>query len=102
MEQLKNAELRIPEMLTLKSELQELIEQAHALQREFMNKIMTELEKDDHLRLLHGEMETYTDSFIVDKTKIIASLDDDMDKLNVKLENTKKYQQSTVSEIDKI
>ena len=65
-----------------------------------MNKIMTELEKDEHERLLHGEMETYTDNFIVDKTKIIASLDDDMEKLNVKLEKAKEYHQNTVSEID--
>ena len=56
-----------------------------------MNKIMTELEKDDHERLLHGEMDTYTDCLTVDKPKILALLDDDIDKLNVRLENAKKH-----------
>ena len=65
-----------------------------------MHMIMTELEKEEYEKLLHAEMEVYTDCFIVDKTKILAQFDDDMDKLNVKLENAKKYHQNTVSEID--
>ena len=92
------AELRIPEMITLKAELLELIEQGHAIKREFMNKIMTELEKDDHERLLHGEMDTYTDCFTVDKPKILTLFDDDIDKLNARLENAKKHHH----ELDKI
>ena len=56
-----------------------------------MNKIMTELEKDDHEKLLHGEMDAYTDCLTVDKPKILALLDDDIDKLNVRLENAKKH-----------
>ena len=63
---------------------------------------MTELEKDDHERLLHGNLETYTDGFIVDKIKILASLDDDTEKLTVKLEKAKEYHQTTVSEIEQI
>ena len=48
-----------------------------------MNLIMTELEKDEHARLLHEEMETYTNCFIVDKKKILAVFDKDINKLNV-------------------
>ena len=100
---MKMTELRIPEMLTLKSELLEIIEQAYALQRKFMNKIMTELEKDVHERLLHEEMEAYTGCFSpVDKVKILALLDEDTTKLTVKLEKAKKYHQDTVSEIESI
>ena len=65
-----------------------------------MNLIMTELEKDEHLRLLHAEMEMYTDCFVVDKEKILKLFDSDTDKLNVRLEKAKKYHQETVSEID--
>ena len=67
-----------------------------------MNTIMTELEKDEHERLLHKEMETYTNCFIVDKVKILALFDDDIGKLNVKLEKAKEYHQNTVSEIDQL
>ena len=52
---------------------------------------MTELEKDEHDRLLHEAMETYTDCLRVNKDKILALLDGDTNKLNVKLENAKKY-----------
>ena len=67
-----------------------------------MNTIMTELEKDVHERLLHEEMDTYTNCFIVDKVKILTLFDDDIGKLNVKLENAKEYHQNTVSEIDQL
>ena len=63
---------------------------------------MTELEKEEHERLLHEEMETYTDCFIVDKVKFLALLDKDIDKLNMEFEQAKKYHQDTVSEIDSI
>ena len=52
---------------------------------------MTELEKEKHERLLHEEMETYTDCFIVNKVKFLALLDNDIEKLNVKLVQAKKY-----------
>ena len=65
-----------------------------------MNLIMTELEKDEHLRLLHAEMEMYTDCFVVDKEKILKLFDSDTDKLNVRLEKAKKYHQESVSEIN--
>ena len=42
-----------------------------------MNIIMTELEKDEHERLLHKDMETYTDCFVVNKEKFLAALDGD-------------------------
>ena len=67
-----------------------------------MNLIMTELEKDEHLRLLHAEMEMYTDCFVVDKEKILKLFDSDTDKLNVRLEKAKKYHQESVSEIDQL
>ena len=67
-----------------------------------MNLIMTELEKDEHLRLLHAEMEMYTDCFVVDKDKILKLFDSDTDKLNVRLEKAKKYHQESVSEIDQL
>ena len=63
---------------------------------------MTELEKEEHERLLHEDMETYTDCFIVDKVKFLALLDSDIKKLNMELEQAKKYHQDTVSEIDTI
>ena len=65
-----------------------------------MNTVMTELEKDEHERLLHEEMEAYTNCFIVDKVKILALFDADIDKLNVKLEQAKEYHRDTVSRID--
>ena len=65
-----------------------------------MNTIMTELEKDEHEKLLHEEMETCTNCFIVDKVKILALFDDDIGKLNVKLEKATLYHQNKVSEID--
>ena len=67
-----------------------------------MNKIMTELEKEDYERLLHADMEVYTDCFVADKAKFLALLDVDATKLNVKLEKAKQYYQNTVSEIDQI
>ena len=67
-----------------------------------MNTVMTELEKDVHERLLHEEMEVYTDCFVVKKDKILALLDGDSKKLNVKLEKAKEYHQDTVSEIESI
>ena len=63
---------------------------------------MTELEKEEHERLLHEEMETYTNCFIVDKVKFLALLDKDIEKLNVRLENAKEYHQNTVSKIDSV
>ena len=67
-----------------------------------MNTIMTELEKDDHEKLLHEEMEAYTNCFIVDKVKILALFDSDIAKLNVRLEKAKEYHQNTVSGIESI
>ena len=99
-EQMKRAEQRVAEMISTKSELLELAEQGYVLQREFMNKIMTLLEVDEHDKLLHEAMEAYTNCFIVDKAKILALFDEDINKLNLKLENAKEYHQTTVSEID--
>ena len=65
-----------------------------------MNTIMTELEKDDHEKLLHKEMEEYTNCFIVDKVKVLALFDEDIEKLNVKLEKARTYHQNEVNEID--
>ena len=65
-----------------------------------MNTIMTELEKDDHEKLLHHQMETYTNCFIVDKKKILSLFDDDIAKLKMRLEKAKTYHQNTVSDID--
>ena len=65
-----------------------------------MNRIMTELEKDGHERLLHADMDTYTNCFIVDKVKLLALFDDDTAKLSVKLENAREYHSNTVSQID--
>ena len=65
-----------------------------------MNTVMTELEKDKHERLLHEDMEAYTDCFTVNKVKLLKLLDGDIDKLKVKLEKAKEYHQNTVSEID--
>ena len=67
-----------------------------------MHTIMTELEKDPHERLLHKEMEAYTNCFVVDKVKVLALFDEDIGKLNVKLEKAKQYYQNTVSEIEQI
>ena len=66
-----------------------------------MNTVMTEFDKDDHERLLHEEMETYTDCFVVNKVKLLALIDKDIEKLNMKLENAKDHQ-STVSKIDSV
>ena len=63
---------------------------------------MTELEKDDHDRLLHEPMETYTGCFTVNKVKLLALFDNDIDKLKAKLMNAKKYHKDTVSEIDQL
>ena len=65
-----------------------------------MNRIMTELEKDAHERLLHEEMEAYTDCLTVDKEKLLALFNSDIDKLNVKLVKSKEYHQNSVSDID--
>ena len=65
-----------------------------------MHKIMTELEKDAHEKLLHEIMEAYTNCFIVDKAKLLALFDSDIAKLNVRLEKAKKYLQNTASGID--
>ncbi len=89
-------------MLALRDELLELIEEGYILTSEFMNKIMTELEKEDYERLLHADMKVYTDCFVADKAKFLALLDVDATKLNVKLENAKLYYQNTVSGIEKI
>ena len=70
--------------------------------RNLWNKVMTELEKDEHLKLLHGEMEAYTNCLTVNKDKLLGLLDEDEAKLNVKLENAKEYHQNTVSEIDSL
>ncbi len=67
-----------------------------------MHTIMTELEKDPHERLLHKEMEAYTNCFVVDKVKVLTLFDEDLDQLNVKLEKSKEYYQNTVSGIEKI
>ena len=91
------AEQRIPEMVTLKSKLADLFDQGHALWKQVMNTVMTELEKDGHERLLHEDMKTYTDCFVVKKDKILALLDGDSKKLNVKLEKAKEYHQNSVS-----
>ena len=61
---------------------------------------MTELEKDEHDRLLHGQMETYTDCFVVKKTEILALFDEDINKLTVKLEKAKEYHQNSASKLD--
>ena len=63
---------------------------------------MTELEKEKHQRLLHEEMETYTDCFTANKVKFLALLDNDIAKLKSKLETAKKNQLSTVSGIEQI
>ena len=63
---------------------------------------MTELEKDKHNRLLHGEMESYTDCFVVNKAKILALFDEDITKLTLKLEKAKEYHQTTVSKLDQL
>ena len=67
-----------------------------------MNKIMTLLERDEHDKLLHEEMEAYINCITVDKSKIFALFDADIAKLNVKLESAKEYHQNTVSRIEKI
>ena len=67
-----------------------------------MNTVMTELEKDVHERLLHEEMEVYTDCFVVKKDKILALLDSDSKKLNVKLDKAKEHHQNSVSKIESI
>ena len=65
-----------------------------------MNKIMTLLERDEHDKLLHEDMDTYTNCITVDKPKILALFDADIKKLNEKLERAKTYHQNTISEID--
>ena len=45
-------------------------------------------------------METYTDCFVVNKVKILALFDKDIEKLKAKLEKAKVYHQNNVSEID--
>ena len=47
-------------------------------------------------------MEAYTDCFVVDKAKILALFDEDINKLTVKLEKAKEYHQNTVSELDQL
>ena len=56
-----------------------------------MNKIMTLLEREEHDKLLHEEMEAYTNCITVDKPRILALFDADIKKLNVKLEVAKTY-----------
>ena len=53
-QQMKRAEERIPELITLRAVLLEIMEQGHILSRELMNIIFTQFEKDDHDKLLHG------------------------------------------------
>ncbi len=65
-----------------------------------MHAVMTELEKEGYEKLLHEEMEAYTNCFVVDKARILALFDGDIGKLNMKLERAKKYHQNTVSEIE--
>ncbi len=67
-----------------------------------MNTVMTELEKDDHERLLHEKMETYTDCFVVNKVELLALIDKYNKKLNGQLENAKEYHRTTVSKIDSV
>ena len=68
--------------------------------RTLWNKVMTELEKDDHLKLLHGEMEAYTNCLTVNKNKLLGLLDEDEAKLNVKLVKARQYHKNKVSEIE--
>ena len=65
-----------------------------------MNRIITELEKDAHERLLHEEMEAYTDCLTVDKEKLLTLFNNDIDKLNLKLGKAKEYHQNSVNDID--
>ena len=87
-------------MISSKRELVEIVELAYVHQRDFMNKIMTLLERDEHDKLLHEEMETYINCITVDKPRILALFDADIAKLNVRLEKVKEYHQNTVSGIE--
>ena len=74
----------------MKDVLLEIMEQGNILSRELMNIVFTQFERDEHDKLLHGNMDTYTGCLpIPDKTKFIALLDADMEKLKAKLEKAK-------------
>lgn len=61
---------------------------------------MTELEKNQEDRLLHDDLEGYTDLFIVKKDKITAKFEDDMAKLKAKVDSTKTYKEDAGKDFD--